>query len=624
MPGGGRRLFRKQKRHPPERVPLCHTGSGLAAGELLAERGQGLVGGQGAGRRGARARAGRNRSRRARGLPGTAGADAARAPGGTGTAVAGRSRRAVLAGVIGRSRGPLILVSLAGFLHLPPVCLEPRARLGVLVLPLLTLLLVAGQPLAGLRVETLGVFVVALLVVGGRYAVQGRVEVVADRLADGALVGLLERQADPAPVQVDVDDLDEDLVAHLHDLLGNLHVPVGELGDVHQALDALLDTDERAERHQLGHPARHDLADLVGAGELLPRVFLGGLERERDPLPVHVHVQHLDGDLLAHLDDLTGVVDVLPGQLGHVHQAVHAAEVDERAEVDDRGDHTLADLALGQGVEEGVADLGLGLLQPGPAGQHHVIAVLVQLDDLGLDLPADVRLQIADAAHLHQGGGQEAAQPDVQDQAALDDLDHRAGDHAVLVLDLLDRAPGPLVLGPLLGQDQAALLVLLLEDQGLDVLAGLDYVVRVDIVLDRQFAGGNHAFCLVADIEQYLVSVDLYDCSFDDVTVVEILDGFVDRGEECLLGPDVVDRHLGGRVGLRAARHVWVGSGCGQGSYGHAGNRAGDQDSQDLPQPARRPVTACPAGRLPDHVGLIPRDHGGTHEDTARCSAYES
>ena len=122
--------------------------------------------------------------------------------------------------------------------------------------------------------------------------------------------------------------------------------------------------------------------------------------------------------------------------------------------------------------------LGLGLLQPGPPGQHDVVAVLVQLDDLGLELPAHVRLQIADAAHLHQRGGQEPAQADVEDQAALDDFDHRAGDHAVLFLDLLDRAPGALVLGALLGQNQTTFLVLLLQDKGLDVLTSLDHIVR--------------------------------------------------------------------------------------------------------------------------------------------------
>jgi hypothetical protein len=123
-------------------------------------------------------------------------------------------------------------------------------------------------------------------------------------------------------------------------------VALGQLGDVHQALDALVDADERAERHQLGDLARHDLADLVGAGELAPRVLLRRLQRQRDPLAVQVDVEHLDGDLLADLDDLGRVVDVLPGQLGDVHQAVDAAEVDERTEVDDRGDDALADLAL--------------------------------------------------------------------------------------------------------------------------------------------------------------------------------------------------------------------------------------------------------------------------------------
>ena len=171
----------------------------------------------------------------------------------------------------------------------------------------------------------------------------GRSSVVAER----ALVGLLERQRDAAALEVDVDDLDEDLVADLHDLLGDLDVALGQLGDVHQALDALVDADERAERDELGDLARDDLTDLVGAGELTPRVFLRRLQRQRDALAVQVDVEDLDGDLLAHLDDLGRVVDVLPGQLGDVHQTVDAAEVDERTEVDDRGDDTRADLALG-------------------------------------------------------------------------------------------------------------------------------------------------------------------------------------------------------------------------------------------------------------------------------------
>src|SRR5699024_2135642 len=146
-------------------------------------------------------------------------------------------------------------------------------------------------------------------------------------------------------------------------------------------------------------------------------------------------------------------------QLGDVHQAVDAAEIDERAEVDDGGHGALADLPLLQGLQEVRTDGGLRLLEAGATRQDHVGAALVELGELRLELLADVRLQVADAAHLDEGGGEEAAQADVDDEAALDDLDDAAGDDALVLLDLLDRAPGTLVLGALLGQDQAALLV---------------------------------------------------------------------------------------------------------------------------------------------------------------------
>ena len=238
------------------------------------------------------------------------------------------------------------------------------------------------------------------------------------------------------------------------------------------------------------------------------------------------------------------MVDVLPGQLGDVDQAVDAAEIDERAEVDDRGHDTLADGALLQLVEELAAHLGLGLLQPGAAREHHVVAVLVELDDLGLDLLADVRLQIADTTHLHQRRGQEATQADVEDQAALDDLDDGALDGLVLLLELFDGAPGTLVLSALLGQDQAAFLVLLGEDQSFDLIADGHDLVGVDVVLDGELTGRDDAFGLVADVEQDFVAVNLDDGPFDDVAIVEVFDGLVDGGEKVLGRADVVEGYL--------------------------------------------------------------------------------
>jgi hypothetical protein len=51
-------------------------------------------------------------------------------------------------------------------------------------------------------------------------------------------------------------------------------VALGQLGDVDQALDALLDANECTERNQLGDLARDDLADRVGPGEDAPRILL--------------------------------------------------------------------------------------------------------------------------------------------------------------------------------------------------------------------------------------------------------------------------------------------------------------------------------------------------------------
>ena len=105
----------------------------------------------------------------------------------------------------------------------------------------------------------------------------------------------------------------------------------------------------------------------------------------------------------------------------------------------------------------------------------------------GLHPLTDVRLQIANPTELDQRGREEATEADVADQAALSDyLDDRTLDDAVFFLELLDATPRPLVLGPLLRQEQTTLLVLLLENQSLDLLAQRDDLVRVDVVADAQ------------------------------------------------------------------------------------------------------------------------------------------
>ena len=122
-----------------------------------------------------------------------------------------------------------------------------------------------------------------------------------------------------------------------------------------------------------------------------------------------------------------------------------------------------------------------------------------------------------------------------------------------------DRAPGALVLGALLREDEAAVLVLFREDQRLELLVERDFLGGVDVVADRELAGRDHAFGLVPDVEEDLVAVDLDDDASHDVTVVELDDRGVDGVGERL--PVQVVEH-DGCVGLALlGESVGVGGG---------------------------------------------------------------
>src|SRR4029078_2638835 len=205
-----------------------------------------------------------------------------------------------------------------------------------------------------------------------------------------------------------------------------LDVLLGELGDVHEALDALEDLDEGAERDDLRDGALELVTDVVGVDDALPRVLLGLLEAQGDALAVAVDVEHLDLHGVADVEDLARVVDVRPRELGDVDQAVDAVEVDEGAELDDVRDLALDDEAGLQPLQDRLALLLALLLQHRAAAQDHVVARAVELDDLRLDRLAEVLVEVRDAADVDERRGQEPAHSEVDDQAALDDLDDRA------------------------------------------------------------------------------------------------------------------------------------------------------------------------------------------------------
>jgi hypothetical protein len=77
---------------------------------------------------------------------------------------------------------------------------------------------------------------------------------------------------------------------------------------VHEALDARLQLDERAVVGDRDDLALDLLARRVGLLGAVPGIFHGLLEAQGDALGLGVVLEHLDGDLVADLEDLVGVV----------------------------------------------------------------------------------------------------------------------------------------------------------------------------------------------------------------------------------------------------------------------------------------------------------------------------
>src|SRR5690606_15267849 len=305
---------------------------------------------------------------------------------------------------------------------------------------------------------------------------------------------LLDAQRDAATLLVHVQHHDLELVADLHHL-GRVDVLVGpvHLGHVHQALDARLDLDERAVIGDVGDLAEHAGVGRVAARDVVPRILAQLLEAEADAVALAVVLEHADVELLAHFNDFGRMAHALPGHVGDMQQAVDAAEVDERAVVGEVLDHALQHGALDQLLHQLLALFRVLALDHRTAGDDHVVALAVELDQLELEFLAFQVHRVAHGAHVHQRAGQERTDVlDVDGEAAL----HLAADAADDGLVLLERffpvVPHPGALGLLARQHGLAEAVLERVQRDLDDVADgdVDLAVVVTELFDRHDAFG--------------------------------------------------------------------------------------------------------------------------------------
>ena len=341
----------------------------------------------------------------------------------------------------------------------------------------------------------------------------------------GVFAQLLETQRDPLPFLIDVEDLAAHALALFEDLVGmaDLAGPA-HVGDVQEAVDALLDLDEGPVVRQVPHRPLDHGAGRVLAGDLVPGVGLGLLHPQGDFLLLLVDAKDDDLDLVADLDELAGVVDPLgPRHLGDVDEPFDPLfELDEGAvahHVDDFAGDAGGDRVL---LLDLLPRAGALLLQP----ERDLLAVLVDVEDHDLDLVVDLDhvAGVVDPSPRHVGDVQEAVDSaEVHERAEVGDVLDRAGAD-LPGLDLGQKLLLLLLAGDLdqlaARDDDVPPALVDLQDHALDLL--IDVVGDVAGTADVHLAGGQED--VDADIDEQ-AALDLAgDLALDDVALVVLGD----------------------------------------------------------------------------------------------------
>ena len=333
----------------------------------------------------------------------------------------------------------------------------------------------------------------------------------------GVVVALLEAQADTPLLRVHRKHHDLDLLAGRDDLAG-MDILLGptHFGDMDQPLDPGLQLDEGAVIGDVGHPPGVLGADRVLGFDAVPRIRLELLHAQADALRFKIEADHLDIDRLADAQNLGGVVDAAPRDIGDVQQSIDLAQIDEGAVIGDVLDHAFQHLAFLEAVHKLGAGLGAGFLHHGAARYHDVAAAPVHLENLERLLGAHQRRNVAHRADIDLAARQKshrAAQ--VHREAALDAAENRAFDPVVVGERLFEHDPGLFAARPFPAEHRLAVAVLYTVEKHLDRVTDLD-LRRLSG--KGKFLQRHPALGLQSDVDHRQVVLDRDDASLDHRT----------------------------------------------------------------------------------------------------------
>ena len=321
---------------------------------------------------------------------------------------------------------------------------------------------------------------------------------------------LLDTQRDPAVPRFHFEHHGLNLVADLDHFARMFHTPApGHLGNVDQTFHPRLDLDKSAVIGDAHHAPDHPAARRAPLRQRHPRVRRQLAQPQRDSLLLPVELQHFDGDFVAGMHHLGGMVHASVRHVAHVQQSIDAAQINERAIFGEVFHHPGDHRAFKQVLQRRkLARLQL-FFHGHFARHHHVSAPAVDLQNLDRNILADELIEVVNWPDVDLRTRHEGRYADVHHQPALGALHHTAGNQELFAHRALERIPHPQPACFRVGQQHVAFRLRRMPvHHHIDRVAGLDRYRAVGLpqLLDR-----NKTFHLVAEIDDDLEWSNLND-----------------------------------------------------------------------------------------------------------------
>jgi len=309
-------------------------------------------------------------------------------------------------------------------------------------------------------------------------------------------------------------------VADVHDFRRMLDFPRPvHFGDMHQTFHARLQFNEHTVVREIDDFPLHQGAHRILFADALPGILAQLLQSQRNAFLLAVERKNLDDDFFSLVENFRRLRDSSPRNVGHVEQAVDAAQVDKNAVVGDVFDNAFNNAAFRNGVE-GFFLLQLSFRRHDRAPrQNDVVAFAIIFKNIEIQRLTDVMVQILDRTGIDLGSGQEGDDSDIHGKAALYLLHDGSLDGRIVFADLLDLVPD-LELGCFLPRQDQIPFRIPLVDKHFYIVSDGNRHISLGVF---KFSNRNKTLCFPADIDHHDIRGDLDDFAAGNIAVLQLV-----------------------------------------------------------------------------------------------------